>query len=105
MAKYAFIYRGGRPPGSPEEGQAHMSAWRAWAASLGEAYVYPGMPFSNAVTVSATGTSEGSGDIPLAGVSVVEAESLDAAREMAATCPHLTLGGDIVVAEGMDLEM
>lgn len=105
MVKFAFIYRGGQPFRSPEEGRAHMARWRAWRDGLGEAYVYPGMPFSVAVTVSASGTREGSGEVPLSGVSIVEAASLEAAQEMAKACPHLGIGGDIVVAQGMDMEM
>ena len=105
MTKFAFIYRGGNPPKTPEEGQQHMSKWRAWSSGLGDALIYPGMPFSNGVTVSADGAQQGSGEPPLSGVSVVEADTLEAAQEMAKTCPHLNLGGDIVVAEGMDLEM
>ncbi len=105
MPKFAFIYRGGTPPKSPEEGKDHMTKWRAWSAGLGEAMTYPGMPFSGAVTVSSNGIAEGSGEIPMNGVSVVEADSLEAAQEMAKSCPHLDLGGEIVVATGMDMEM
>ncbi len=105
MAKFAFIYRGGNPPKTHEEGQEHMAKWRAWSAGLGDAMVYPGMPFSGAVTVSADGEEPGSGAVPLTGISVVEANSAEAAQAMARSCPHLNLGGDIVVAEGMDLEM
>ncbi len=102
MPKFAFIYRGGNPP---TDGKVHMENWRAWAASLGDAYVYPGMPFAGAVTVSSEGASDGSGDIPMSGVSIVEAETLEMAQTMAGSCPHLDLGGDIVVAQGMDMEM
>lgn len=105
MPKFALIYRGGNPPSSPEEGQAHMTNWRAWSAGLGVAMTYPGMPFSAAVTVSSSGVADGSGDIPMSGISVVEAEDLEAAQAMAKSCPHLNLGGDIVVAQGMDMEM
>lgn len=105
MPKFAFIYRGGKPPASPEEGQQHMEKWRAWAASLGDANIYPGMPFSSARIVSGTGVSDGSGEPGLAGVSVVEANDLTAAQDMAQSCPHIDLGGDIVVAQGVDMEM
>lgn len=105
MPKFAFIYRGGQPPASPEEGKAHMTKWRAWSAGLGEAMSYPGMPFSGAVTVATGSITEGSGDIPMNGVSIVEADNLEAAQDMAKSCPHLDLGGDIVVAQGMDMEM
>lgn len=105
MPKFALIYRGGKPPTTPEEGAQHMASWRKWAEGLGDAYVYPGMPFASSVTVSATGTEPGSGDIPLSGVSVLEASDMATAQKMVADCPHLKIGGDIVVAEGMDLEM
>ena len=104
MPKFAFIYRNAKPPASPDEGQRHMEAWREWSQGLGAALVYPGMPFSRAVAVSARGVSDDVGPA-LDGVSVVEAEDCAAARRMAESCPHLQLGGDIVVAEGLDLEM
>ncbi|MDU8913819.1 hypothetical protein [Aestuariicoccus sp. MJ-SS9] len=100
--KYTFIYRGGN---HPDDGNAPMEKWCAWPSALAEAMVYPGMPFAGAVTVSAGGVSDASGDIPLTGVSVIEADSLQAAKEIAKSCPHLDLGGDIVVAEGIDMEM
>ena len=102
MPRFAFIYRGGKPP---EDGKAHMAKWRAWRDSLEDAYVCPGMPFSAALTVAAGGTVQGSGAVALAGVSIVEAKDIEAARSMAERCPHLDLGGDIVVAQGMNMEM
>lgn len=105
MPRFAFIYRGGEPFDTPEAGRRHMAAWRAWRDGLGDAYVYPGMPFAAAVTVSAGGVAEGSGPVRLSGVSVVEADSLEAAQRMAQACPHLGIGGDIVVAQGIDMEM
>lgn len=102
MPKFVFIYRGGN---RPEDGAAHMKKWRAWSAGLGDAKIYPGMPFASTVTVSATGVSEGSGEMPMAGVTVIEADSIEIAKEHAKACPHLDLGGEIVVAEGLDMEM
>ncbi|WP_259781853.1 hypothetical protein [Aestuariispira ectoiniformans] len=105
MAKFAFIYRGGDSFENREEGQAHMARWLAWAESLGAAYIYPGMPFSRSVTVQASGVTEGSGAVPVSGFSVVEAETLDEAQGMAQSCPHLDIGGDIIVAEGIDIKI
>jgi len=105
MPKFALIYRGGKPFKTPEEGKAYMTKWRAWSDRLGSAFVYPGMPFSTAVTVGADGVSEGSGAIPLSGVSVIMADNLEAAEGIAKACPHLDIGGDIIVAQGMDMEM
>lgn len=105
MPKFGFIYRGGKQFQSPQEGQAHMVKWKAWAQSLGSAYVYPGMPFSSTQTISSDGVIEGSGEIPMTGISVVEAKTMDDALNMAKGCPHLDIGGDIVVGEGIDMEM
>lgn len=105
MPRYALIYRNGTPPQSPEEGQKHMEAWRAWSAGLGDAMVEPGMPFSKAVSLSSDGVSEDVGNQSFDGVSIIEAENFEQAQKMAAGCPHIDLGGDLIVAEGMDLEM
>lgn len=105
MPRFAFIYRGGAPFKTPEDGKRHMANWRAWRDKLGAAYVYPGMPFSLAVTVSSDGVTQGSGAVRLAGISVVEVDTLEDAQNMARACPHLGIGGDIVVAQGIDMEM
>ncbi len=105
MPKFAFIYRDANPPSSAEEGQAHMEAWRAWSSGLGDALIDPGMPFSQMVRVDKNGIEKWEGDVPLNGVSVVEVATCEEAGAMAASCPHLNLGGDIIVAEGMDMEM
>lgn len=105
MAKFAFIYRAATPPSSPEEGQAHMKNWTAWSDSLGDAMIYPGMPFSQAVVVSKDGIERMTEGVPLNGISVVEAATCEEAGAMAARCPHLDMGGDIVVAEGVDMKM
>ncbi len=105
MTKFALIYRGGKSFKTPEEGKSHMTKWRTWAKGLGSAYVYPGMPFSAAKIVGSDGVSDGSGEIPLTGISVVEAKTMDDALQMAKSCPHMDIGGDIVVAQGIDMEM
>ncbi|WP_298464334.1 hypothetical protein [uncultured Erythrobacter sp.] len=105
MPRFAFIYRNAQPPTTPEEGQQHMEAWRAWSSRLGDALVEPGMPFSQAVTASKDGVARHGDEASFNGISIVEAETCEEAGAMASSCPHLNLGGDIVVAEGMDMEM
>ena len=105
MLKFTLIYRNANPVSSPEQGQKHMEAWRAWSSGLGDALVEPGMPFSKAVKVAGDGTGDDVGAQSFNGVSIVEAADLEAACAMARSCPHLQLGGDIIVAEGMDMEM
>ena len=105
MPKFVLIYRNANPPASPQEGQQHMQDWRAWSSGLGEAMIEPGMPFKQTLVVSSDGVSESIGANALNGVSIVEAADYNAAQSMAQACPHLKLGGDIVIAEGMDMAM
>ena len=103
MNDYVFVYRGGHDFGSPEEGAKHMAKWGAWADGLGDASVNRGSPFSKSKTVSSGGVSDDGGSSPLTGYSIVKAKTLDAALEMAKACPHLDIGGSIVVAEVMEM--
>lgn len=105
MPKFAFIYRNATPPASPEEGQQYMADWRNWSDSLGDALIDPGMPFSQTVAVSSGDATQDIGPQTLNGMSVVEVADCHEARAMAERCPHLARGGDIVIAEGMDMEM
>ena len=70
----------------------------AWVSSLGDASVDPGNPLGMSKTVSADGVTDGGGANPMSGFSVVKADSMDAALEMAKECPFLEIGGTIVVA-------
>ena len=44
MAKYLYVYHGGRPPASKEEGAKLMDAWGKWFGSLGSAVIDGGNP-------------------------------------------------------------
>jgi hypothetical protein len=70
---------------------------------LGEAMVDPGMPLGAGKLVSAGGVADRAADL-LTGFSLVSADSLDAALQMARGCPHLD-HGTIEVAEVMEMKM
>ena len=82
-----------------------MTKWRAWVSGLGDASVNRGTPFKMSKIVSKDGVSDEVGSSNLTGYSIVKSESLDGAIEMAKSCPHLDIGGSIVVAEVMEMEM
>ncbi len=92
MPNYIIAYHGGKKPESPEEGAKHMAKWKAWLGGLGDAVVNPGTPLGMSKTVSADGVSDGGGPNALTGFSVVKADSMDAALEMAKGCPFLDIG-------------
>ncbi len=103
MSNYIFAYHGGKTPESPEEGAKQMAKWNAWVGGLGDAVVNPGIPLGKPKTVSSGGVSDDGGSNPLLGFSIVKADSMDAALEMAKACPTLEIGGTIEVAEVMEM--
>ncbi len=103
MSNYVLSYHGGRSPESPEEGAKQMAKWRAWVGGLGDAVVNPGTPLGKPKTVSSGGVSDDGGSDPMIGFSIVKADSMDAALEMAKACPTLEIGGTIAVAEVMEM--
>ncbi len=103
MSDYVFAYHGGKRPESREEGAKHMAKWKAWVGGLGDAVVNPGTYLGMSKTVSSGGVSDDGGSNPLLGFTIVKADSMDAALEMAKACPHLGLGGTLEVAEVMEM--
>ncbi len=103
MSDYVFAYHGGKRPESREEGAKHMAKWKAWVGGLGDAVVNPGTYLGMSRTVSSGGVSDDGGSNPLLGFTIVKADSMDAALEMAKACPHLGLGGTLEVAEVMEM--
>lgn len=102
MAKYVYTYRGGNPPEGDEERAAVMAAWGSWLGGMGAAALDPGNPFgaSSSVTTDGVGAAAGA---QLGGYSIVSADSLEAATEMAKGCPVLTAGGSVDVHEVVEV--
>ncbi len=99
MTDYLLLYSGGHMPESEEEQAMVMKAWTNWMGELGAALKDGGNPFTPAAkSVSADGSVS---DLPPAasGYSIVHADSLDAAVEMASGCPVLQGGAQISVYE------
>jgi NADPH-dependent curcumin reductase CurA len=102
MAKYLLAYVGGDQPESEEAGAAVMAAWTAWFAGMGEAAVDPGNPVGASAAVGPDG-SVGTAAAGVTGYSVIAADSLDAALEIARACPHLDANGRVEVYETVEV--
>ncbi|AKI01165.1 YCII-related domain-containing protein [Hoeflea sp. IMCC20628] len=102
MPDYVFAYHGGRKPETAEEGQKEMEKWGAWFAHMGDAVVNPGNAVGQSWTVSSSGISHDGGANPLSGFTVVRADSMEAAAEMAKGCPILN-GGSVEVAPVIEM--
>jgi hypothetical protein len=89
MAKFVFIYRGGKPGATPEEQDKIMAAWGRWFGNLGDALVDGGNPFGPPKAVTSDGVSDTLNGQPASGYSIVNADDHAAAAEMAKGCPML----------------
>jgi hypothetical protein len=101
MANFLLLYNGGSMEGSEAEQAAAMQAWGAWFGRLGSAVVDGGNPFTpRAKRIASDGkVSDGPVGTPASGYSIIKADSLEAAVELATGCPVLQSGGQISVYE------
>jgi len=94
-----ITYLGGNKPSSPEEGKQHFAKYKEWLSSLGESAVSPANPLKGTSTVNPDGTVTGGGKTSMSGFTIVEADTMDAALEMAKACPFLEINGSLEVSE------
>ena len=93
MSKFILLYRGPATPMedfTPEQGAEQMAAWGAWMERVGPALVDAGAPLGARTTVSDNGSSPPASDQN--GYSIVEADSLEAAKSYTEGHPFLSEG-------------
>ncbi len=96
MSKFVFIYHAPATPAeatppTPEQMQAVMGEWTAWAGRVGDGMVDFGTPLADGVRVTASGTEPSSRDVT--GYTIIEAADRDAAVALAEGHPHLRMPG------------
>ena len=89
MANYMLVCVGGIHPSDADEAARVAQAWGAWFGRLGATVSNPGSPFGPAKTLAAGGTITDGAPCGLTRYTVIAAESLEAAAEIAKDCPHL----------------
>ena len=72
---------------TPEEAASGVRAWGEWIAKVGPAMVDPGAPLANAVTISSAGRTDRKSTV--IGMSILQADSLDAALKLVEDHHHL----------------
>lgn len=97
MANYLFAYTGGGMAETDAEREAAMAAWGQWFGKVGPAIVDAGNPFGPSTSVGAGGN--GAAESGLTGYSVLAADSIDAAAELAKDCPIIANGGKVDIYE------
>ncbi len=86
MKKFVFLYYGFESPT-----QEIKDAWSNWFASLGDKMVDSGNPLGTGREITHNGTKELSLDKgAITGYSIINAESIDEAEEIAKGCPFIT---------------
>ena len=103
MAQYIITYIGGDQPSSPEEGKQHFAKYKEWLSSLGDSAVSPANPFKNTSTVNSDGTVTIGSTTSMSGYTIIEADSMEAALEIAKACPFLDMSGSLEVSELMQM--
>src|SRR5260370_9955774 len=101
MANFVLVYTGGGMPATEAERGEVMEAWGAWFERLGEAVVDMGNPFAPHVkSIDSSGAVHDSPVGTLAtGYSIIKADSLKTAVDLAKACPVLGSGAKITVYE------
>jgi hypothetical protein len=100
MPTYLLAHHGVSLPKSETEQSELAHAWKAWMDGLNGALEGSNNPIKFARTIDPDGAvGTGGGPNPVMGLSFVTAANIDAAVEMAQSCPHLAAGGSIEVAE------
>jgi hypothetical protein len=93
VSKYVFLYHGPATPPeefTPEQSAEMMRAWGEWMTRAGSALVDAGAPFGPRTAVSDDGSAGTPSDQN--GYSILEAESLEAAKELTKGHPFLAEG-------------
>ncbi len=96
MSKFVFTYHAPPTPAdaappSPEQMEAVMGEWNAWAGKVGDGMVDFGTPLAGGVRVTTDGTSPSTREVT--GYTIIEADDLDAALALASSHPHLHMPG------------
>jgi hypothetical protein len=102
MSKYLLLYTGGAGMLETEEARnAEFARWGQWYGKIGAGVVDGGNPFNPAVKRLTAGdrVSDGAAGEAATGYTIISADSLDQAAELAKGCPVLQAGGTVTVYE------
>ena len=103
MPKFVLVYHGGQKPETQEEMDKVMGQWKAWIENMGVDVVDPGNPVGLSKTVFADSVADNGGANPTSGYTLVNATDIVDAVEKAKGCPILGHGGNIEVAEAIEM--
>jgi hypothetical protein len=102
VPRFLITYRTdmGMPP-TPEAADQMMSAFTSWAGGVGDNMVDPGAPLGPSKVVTSDSETDGQADGPVAGYSIIDADSLDDAVSAVRSHPFLSRGGTLQVSQAV----
>lgn len=103
MPAYLFAYHGGATPEGDEAEMASLEAWNAWMESIDDQLIDGGNPVGEIKTLNADGSVVEASANRVSGYSIVVADDMDGALELARNCPVFAEGGNVEVAELLDM--
>jgi hypothetical protein len=102
MPAFLITYHGAAPmPPSEEAREQMMSAFMAWAGSVGDNMMDPGSPLGQSRVVTAAGETDGKATGEVSGYTVIKADSMEDAVKAVRSHPFLGRGGTLQVAEAV----
>lgn len=112
MNEFVLLYRGGERPTSPEQGQQVMQKWMAWFKTLAEKghILDRGQPLERSGKMVGPGKVVSDGPFAEAkdvvgGYTLIKANDVSQAAEIAKGCPILERGGQVEVRPVMKMDM
>lgn len=114
MSEFVFLYRGGERPTSPEQMQQALQEWMAWFRDLADKghILDRGQPLERSGRVVRSKNTSVITDGPftetkdlIGGYTLVKANDVAHAAELAQGCPILEEGGEVEVRPVMKLDM
>ena len=107
MPNYVLTFHGEMSmddmPTDPEAVEAVMAKWGAWYGTMGEGLVDGGAPISMSTAIDANGATDAPAQ--LTGYTIITADDMAAATEIAKGCPVLPNGHTVQISEAIDMGM
>lgn len=98
MGKYVYVYYAGQ---DTDAGDAQ--AWGEWFGKLGDKLVDAGNPFAEGGQAVHQGGVMAVQDKPVTGYSIINADSLQEATDLAKGCPLVASDGAVCVYEALPM--
>ena len=101
MSIFIISYLGGDMPANQADSAKHFDKYKGWLTSLGDSLVSPANPLKDTQTINPDGSVTLGSTTAMSGFSIIEADSIEIATEMARSCPFLDIGGSLEISELM----